>query len=891
MDGNHNSTNNQSKLAKIKSGYMFSKIDDFLPKEKNLPSICKYNKVLLKKTDVSVFLKRCCWLDYCEKMLLDSSSSGGDLIFELSETVLSKDIMRMEKNLQDKSEDEKQKFHFDDTTGKIDEVFKLVLKAYLLQDVLFDLFSIDESDIRKLDFVENGWRDWNQNSTDLLKEVITSIVTNKEKQDKRLEQFNEVITQPNKKITIKTFDEHNEQNKNFAPEEKRNLYYQISHVNCFSKIQGDINRQRETFTNSINAAQAELSDFRQQSQNLQNSLNREQARVRHSINEESNSKIQLKKSYKCKELCLRDLTKLPFKVKFVENQINENPRYDVEIENDNVDADDNGENVAGGQQNLNDIDLENMSLEALRKRKKELLKERVDCIEELESKYNFGLEQAIGLNQYIEQDLSRYDEKTQKQIKDIVTLSLDKCITALRINIVSNRISKLKAQQNCSEIQNQLRDFDTQNNPRISELEKIIQTNKSKQELLDNVWNRFDGVDSNDFALFKSGLISKTTDLFGLNSTYLNEREMLWLYDYISNHYKYQFGHFSACFDDGIFEYCEHIKNKYCNSETQTQEEKKLIINQLGIVIAKHPKVNFDNDKVTKMLERVFFVDGDIEKCKKPYDDMFTSLKVILVCFAITVVLLGLWCILGYVLSIPLIGPNWLSQIFLFLSSISTLESLGFIGCLVCILSLHFPEIRKYQSYKKSFAQRQKNFYNYANMPQYRTFFDFKKDVEKQKKLLDLRMKYGEKVPAPTEEVKKNENNLNNHKEKDDKEINNNNLGNNNKGNNGNNNENKLEAKPEENKDEANGEARKEEQNENEYEKWFKRNNTDAPNSLDKCKAIDIEEQNELASTRNNMKYDDWFKKNAEYGTNQNNINVEEPKKEENNLKLEEQQG
>ena len=73
--------------------------------------------------------------------------SDKESIFYMCDFIFEKDIEALEKELKD---EEKQKFHFDNETGKISWGFKRCLLILTLPNTLHDIFSITLSAFRKL---------------------------------------------------------------------------------------------------------------------------------------------------------------------------------------------------------------------------------------------------------------------------------------------------------------------------------------------------------------------------------------------------------------------------------------------------------------------------------------------------------------------------------------------------------------------------------------------------------------------------------------------------------------------------------------------------------------------------------------------------------------------
>lgn len=754
IDNNKFQKSNSEKSADIrgiKSNYILSNISNFLPKakENNWLDIIKYNKELLKRTDVSVFLKKRCWLDYREKILTDNifACERSNLIYEVVESVFDEGINQMENDLKDKQKEEQEQFHYDTTTGEIDETFKLVLKAYCLQDILFDLFSIDENDIMKLDFIENGLGDLNLNSADLLNKVITGVLTSKEKQNARLNKLNEIITQPDKKITLKTFDEHNAQNKNFAPEEKRNLWYQMSLKQCLEKVKTNIDAEEANLNNSIDAAQNELNEIEQQKQNLLNKLIANGKIINGIAAENTNFEVQLKKLCKCKNLLSNDPGYLPFRTKFIKNQSGEGPyktEYDIEIKYDEIHTKENIELV---NQVLSDINQTGNTItqEDSPAHKKKLLSNLINHKNDLDFRRALLLEQliddkCIGLDRCIEYDLSKYDEHISNQIREIINLALDSYITDFKICMVRNSIKRLETVQNVQVIKNQLGDFKARNNARISELNKLIQTNKAKEELLANIWtsfnqdnsNEFNPVNPDEFGLVNSDLNSKVGYLLMLNAVYFSDSKISDLYEYICQYCGETFD-----IECGLVAYCKDIRDRYYY--TGTQEEKKLIINRLCFIIMKYK----NEDEAIKVCENLFFPNDDIREIEQCRGGIFIFLKKILW----NLVMFALTSAPFYMLVLfQLIKFNWI--FFLILNFINAIGVLIGIGGVVYNLFKYLSQISKYLSHKNELATRKKNFYDFDYEAERKKVDDSKKDIDKQEQLLGVYMKYGNKVPA-----------------------------------------------------------------------------------------------------------------------------------------------
>lgn len=741
-------------------------VDLAVPKDaKNIPDIKKYY-----------------WLNYCEKILIGGVLDANDLAYDglvsdLVDNIFENDIVRLESDIQSKSTEVQKLYHFNSETGKIEDYFKPILKVCYLQDVLFQIFSITENDMQDINLEENNLENLDVKPPESFKSIMLALLNAKDKQDFRLQKLEDIISNPNKKVTIKTFDEHsdpNEQNTNFHPEEQRSLGYSKNFADCLTKIKEEIDTKRSELSDKcsninneigkIYAAQKKLEmEIAECCKIIENAPGKRQAlkdefmklyRCREALNSENNEPLPFRIKIEFKETSnnQKKLSKYdPYKPDYIVNiKYNDNENSDVN-ENANVNAEGENNNLNNGNGNSNIIDevmnLDGTSLENLQQYRDNSLKIMSECKAKLNSlEYNLlmkHLRQNYSLWTYrdLKIDFPKHcNEETCKQINELVKLELDARIYCIKAERYKNKIDEIEAQVIRDRAANKLRNFEQENQEAMAQLKSEENQAQNKLDLLWCIGNKFPNVE--DISDLKS-IASKQYDVaLAQNLIYFDDDQIKEFLSYVHQQFSNSVFH-----EDDLRRYCQFVKYYYDKTNKKLDQK---IINNLCSGLMKLPRFQGNRNAVIKFIEDAIFIDYDIKKTR---DGCIFPIKI-----AVYVILFNLIVI---ALTVAFNTISYYLFSFINLYTIDTLVFYG-IGILCCAGYIAYKfftnrkSISEYRVYKKEYKGRLDNFYNFDvqnNIGPTRK--DFKQSVEKQRRGLETQMGIADKNPAEQKENQK----------------------------------------------------------------------------------------------------------------------------------------
>ena len=712
-------------------------------------------------------IKKYYWLDYCQKILMSDVFKINELVSDLVDNIFENDIAQLESDIQSKSAEVQKLYHFNSETGKIWEYFKPILKACYLQDVLFQIFSITKNDIQGFDFKGDKLKSLDFKLPESFKSVMLDFLNAQDKQNFRLQKIGNIITNPNTKVTIKTFDEHiepNEHNTNFHPEWQRSLGYSRNFVGCLTKIKKEIETKQSEFSNKcsdinneidkIYAAKAKLKietkecckiidDAPGKDKFLKNEL-RKLLKSSESLNKENNEPLPFEIKIKFKETSnnQKKLSKYnPYKSDYIiEIKYKDNANSNVN-ENLNVNAERENNNLNNGNDDNDIVDLiinlDKISLNDLQRCMGNSLKIMSDCKDKLNSlEYDLlvkHLKKNYAYTLWTYKDLKidfpkHCDEATCKQINEMVRLELDARINCIKAEIYKNEIDKRQAHDIRDQAATKLIVFDQENQATKSQLENEKNQARNKYELLKHIGRKFQNI---EIISDLESIGSKQYDVaLAQNLIYFDDDQIKGFLNYVSEEFSDSWFH-----ENGLKRYCEFVKDYY-------KKIGKLLdpktINNLCSGLMKLELFANDRNAVIEFIEDAMFIDYDVKETR---DDCIFGIKLaayamlfFLVCMVLSVA--------GTAIAHHFFWFGWFSAI----SAMVTVSIVGS-GGLLCAGYIAYKfftnrkAISEYRAYKKEYKGRLENFYNFDDQNNIgQTRKDLKQNVEKQKHDLELKM-------------------------------------------------------------------------------------------------------------------------------------------------------
>ena len=201
----------------IKSEYILNKVFRFLDNKNSFTAkLFKYNKKLMQ-TDT--YKKSFFYNKFLKVILIDQ---GKDVISKVFNNVLQSTISSLEKKLSSVNTPSiHEKFCFDPTKKEMHPAFKCRLSFFAMENILFRIVSLQNSDFFDLLELDLGNKDYI--SENILIDAITKIV-NKTSQDRANQLFD--IINSNEDYKIKPFSFYaNKANLKFPEEENRDLIF------------------------------------------------------------------------------------------------------------------------------------------------------------------------------------------------------------------------------------------------------------------------------------------------------------------------------------------------------------------------------------------------------------------------------------------------------------------------------------------------------------------------------------------------------------------------------------------------------------------------------------------------------------------------------------------
>ena len=201
----------------IRNKYILNKVFSFLDNKNNfVAKLCKHNKKLM---GTDAYKKGFTYNKFLKVILVDQDR---DVISKVFNNVLQSTISSLETKLSNIDDPNVHgKFCFDPSTKKMHEAFKCRLSFFAIENVLFKIVSLQNSDF--CDLLEFNLENKDYISKNMLIDAITKIV-NKTSEDRANKLFD--IISNNKNYELKTFNFYAKKaNLKFPEEENRDLVF------------------------------------------------------------------------------------------------------------------------------------------------------------------------------------------------------------------------------------------------------------------------------------------------------------------------------------------------------------------------------------------------------------------------------------------------------------------------------------------------------------------------------------------------------------------------------------------------------------------------------------------------------------------------------------------